>query len=503
MHDAKKWGSWTQSRRPMIDGDTVPSMIHRTLLAVLLAILSLLVAVNPGHAQNPPGTPVSTAPADFLLYAYLHPAAPGAGLTPKSLAPISGLLQALPALAQHAAAESDPDRLAALRFAASAAAAGRPVSLWLIGVPTSGTRTRDWLIAIGGLSAATTLAKAELPNAIAEPPTGAIHARRMESQDLLLLGSDPALALWTDAAAKSASVAAAEWPAHRAKAAHERPAAPVVFELAVNLNSIRQHAASAFEAERAAAEIGVGTQVLGALRWSNARTVGLHLRLLKPDQVATRDPSLPRAPDAVDAPYKGPPLLIADITWSARSEPPGTVRKLALSTGHWPAMQLGEPPAATVVACIRPALKGLIFRAIDFATAVSTADERPAFVSARQRWALECAGSSGPLDRVCNGLDPWTTVSILHTDQSPASATTLRLRTKPRPGASAETITKSFGQLFASQPALAEKKGPDATPTWTATPAPRWCISAIRWGFVPDQSAFEAEFDLGTSPTSP
>lgn len=193
----------------------------------------------------------------------------------------------------------------------------------------------------------------------------------------------------------------AEWPAHRRAVEGVRPGGPTVLELALNIDAIRHQCPGEFDTGGAR-----GQSLLSTLGVSNARLVGFHVRLVPAASVAPRDPSLPRIGNAADAAYAGPPLAIVEASWSARSQPPGTVHHAALTLPYWPVAQMvpvGAGDAAFVVAgraVWRPlAEKGTGVYEATFPTA-----DRTALEGSVKRWH---ADHGSALDRLLGGLGPW------------------------------------------------------------------------------------------------
>jgi hypothetical protein len=121
-------------------------------------------------------------------------------------------------------------------------------------------------------------------------------------------GADLILLAGPDSASRAAEIpppAGAEFEAHvRVAAVPDDRAGPL--SVYIDLNALRRHAPEAFSR-------GPEARLLAALGLSNARAVALRTRL---------HPLPPGGPAAA--------MLTAEITWSARSRPPGEVSRLTL-----------------------------------------------------------------------------------------------------------------------------------------------------------------------------
>jgi hypothetical protein len=198
----------------------------------------------------------------------------------------------------------------------------------------------------------------------------------------------------------------AEWPAHRAAidAAHRPGAGATVFELALNIDAIRHQCTGEFDA---ATPNPRGQSILNALHVGNARVLGLHARLIPPAEVTMRDPSLPKRADSPTTVYAGPPLLRLDTSWSARSQPPGVVRTRELTSGYWPAVQLGPVPSAdsgAFVLAMRTTWRPLLDLLLDGYSATLIGAAQTDFASARLSWK---SAHGSAISSLIGGLDPW------------------------------------------------------------------------------------------------
>lgn len=213
---------------------------------------------------------------------------------------------------------------------------------------------------------------------------------------------DPAPAVDESVAPPGGPEALREWAAHREAAAGSLPRAIGSFELAFNVNAIRQ----AFPAEFDGGGDARGSALLRAVGLSNARIVGMHGRVIAPDTVVSRDPTLPRISGGAPVPtYAGPALVTLVASWTARSEPPGRVRLLPLTTAYWPAQQLGAPPMdAAFVLAARVQWRGVAPFLAAACSSMLTSEPRADFLSGWSAWQRERGASA---DRLAGSLEPW------------------------------------------------------------------------------------------------
>lgn len=270
----------------------------------------------------------------------------------------------------------------------------------------------------------------------------------------------------------------AEWPAHRQAVGGVAPAGEPLIELAFNVDAIRQQCPSEFAGSSGVTSDGGGMRghnLLGALRVANARVLGLHARLIPADAVSPRDPALPRIGATANATYAGPPLLIVEASWSARSQPPGTVHHAALTLPYWPVAQLGTlgPNEAAFVLAARASWRPVVDRVLDVYHASLPPATSPAFASLRQRWLTSHGDALG---RLISGTEPWVAWSCqLRGDDRGRLAWRVRLRPDASPeGASRllDELTVDLGQFRAAESGAACAR---------SQPSPRWAGLAVRW----------------------
>ena len=124
--------------------------------------------------------------------------------------------------------------------------------------------------------------------------------------------------------------AEAPWSAHAVAMAEQR-GRPVIAAFA-DLNALRRAMPDAFGSTRF-------RRTLRAFSLANAREAMLRARLVEPADVTLV---------GAEGDYVGAPLLAIDAAWSPRSEPPGTIRAVAITRAEWPATVPGleaRPPA--------------------------------------------------------------------------------------------------------------------------------------------------------------
>lgn len=118
-----------------------------------------------------------------------------------------------------------------------------------------------------------------------------------------------------------------------------------------------------------------GGDMLTAWSLPNARLFMVHAQLLDAAQVPS-----------TGADYEGPPLLVIDATWEARSDPLGTIRRREVTEAQWPGADLAmaPPPGRFVIVAPTRSLQW-IQRGIGMRLALSD-NQREVFAASR-RWA--------------------------------------------------------------------------------------------------------------------
>lgn len=163
-----------------------------------------------------------------------------------------------------------------------------------------------------------------------------------------------------------------EWLRHRSQVQARRGSSTPVAEAFLDLNALRAAAPEEFARGRFG-------KLAEALRIANARSAMLHVRLPRPLDETTGQPIDP-APGAT-------PLLAIDVSWSSRSEPPGTVASAAISEKSWSDVPGIAPPAT-------PARFAVLLRS-DWPTwlavigdvyAAASGKAGDEFVESRSRW---------------------------------------------------------------------------------------------------------------------
>jgi len=297
------------------------------------------------------------------------------------------------------------------------------------------------------------------------------------------------------------SSASSEWPAHRAKVDAAHPGLTPGIEVAINLNALRREFEASFDVlpeSRARSDgsrdYGRGARLLEAMQLSNARMIGLHMRLIKPEGVMTRDPSLPRGDPATVVAYLGPALLVLDITWSARSRPPGTISLFTLTTNYWPASQLGTsaPAECIVAAAMRVAWKKELERALGVYAAVLPPKSSVEFLKQRDSWFAQGQTS---INRLTSSLDPWVGFGL--STRSPGE---VMIVSHLRPGTSASATAASVGSVLGAFVEPGSGASADGLWNWKITPIEGCWARAIRWSLherkPPDRSALNGSIQL-------
>jgi hypothetical protein len=181
---------------------------------------------------------------------------------------------------------------------------------------------------------------------------------------------------------------AGAWRSHRAAAGAEHTSRRVL-EAFLDANALRRAMPERFT------ETAVGRR-LAALGLANARGAMLMAQLIPPDEVTVTD----------GTGYSGPPLLVSELSWSARSEPPSMVHATRLSTNVWP-HEAGGPPRGAWAMAWRSDWRGWSGCVWGVYSGWGDDVDRPLRESRRKRWFRE----NGPaLDRLIAGSDPWLMV---------------------------------------------------------------------------------------------
>jgi hypothetical protein len=166
--------------------------------------------------------------------------------------------------------------------------------------------------------------------------------------------------------------------------------------------------------------------------------------------VSTRDPSLPRVAGAPDEAYTGPDLLCVAVSWSARSQPPGTVRARLCTTPFWPRQQLGPPPAAdagSIAMAARVPWRAMIPAWLDLYAASLEAPDRDAFTAARTMWSRDGGAAA---DRLALNLAPYLGVIMQPADDRAVIRWHAPLKPDTSPAAMAPLVTRAFAAMQSS-----------------------------------------------------
>ncbi|MCC6322933.1 MAG: hypothetical protein IT438_16025 [Phycisphaerales bacterium] len=284
------------------------------------------------------------------------------------------------------------------------------------------------------------------------------------------------------------SAASSEWPAHRAMSAAAHPETPVTIELALNLNNARRLFPAAFDPAIAAGRGGGAARVLDALRLSNARTVGLHIRLIPPARVRTRDPSLPRIAGTSEPAYKGPTVALIEASWSARSQPPGTIYLAPLTTDHWPTMQVGDPAGDDgLAAVVRVPWRGALDSALGVYGGLLDARDVTRFDRQAVGWR---EAHESAIQRLTSTLDPWVQVGI-----RVGAPHELHATARLREDASAAATAAALDSFAETLPGGLRAAGRAPPWTWTADSGSGWWLGRVGWTLTerkaPERSTIE------------
>lgn len=204
----------------------------------------------------------------------------------------------------------------------------------------------------------------------------------------------------------------APWAPHRLAVERQRQTGDVFFEAYLGLDQARRGFPWGFRGGRV-------RRVLETLGLSNARDVMIHGRWIEPAGAAP-----------------GPALIALDVTYSARSERPGVVRRVAVSEDRWPEDLRIEPPPGTYAVVMRAPWGAWITTALDLVWAASSADHADAKRAAIRAWLRGPGGQA--LTRLIASVEPWAVVSDVPAPIAPIpGASTLFVPIKPGVSASA------------------------------------------------------------------
>lgn len=412
--------------------------MHRSVasLVILLLCLSRLPAVV-AQPQAPllptpdPAASVAGGGGDWISFMLVDPRPLTEGQRRALLLTLEALLHAA-RLAPWTGRDADDPVLAR---GLSMARQGRPIAAWALpGSPPVGHPAAAIALRIWGDQ---------------DPPAEALAGLRLT--DSHGRGDLP----WRDALARNAATptpvespispeAVGEWPRHREAAGALNPSGrPVVLELAINVNACRHAYGAAFDAGR-------GSVMLDTARLANARVIGLHAWVLPASSVSTRDPSLPRVAGVADHAYSGPDLLCVAVSWSARSQPPGTVRARLCTTPFWPLQQLGPPPApeaGSIALAARAPWRAMIPAWLDLYAASLEASDRDAFTAARATWSRDGGAAA---DRLALNLAPYLAVIVQPADDHAVIRWHVPIKPDTSPAALAPLVSRAFAAVQSS-----------------------------------------------------
>lgn len=131
----------------------------------------------------------------------------------------------------------------------------------------------------------------------------------------------------------------------------QRGGAAPLFQFGLDVSKLREGLAAQAESSPTPSKDGRVARLLRAWRLSNARSFMLHAHVIAPEHVRT-SLSLEHLEPGAEAPprtYFGPPLIVLDATWSARSEAPEHIGHASLTEAGWPVPALRLQPPLPLV----------------------------------------------------------------------------------------------------------------------------------------------------------
>lgn len=179
------------------------------------------------------------------------------------------------------------------------------------------------------------------------------------------------------------------WQHHRRALDDAQRAGDVFLETYYDINALRRAFPEAFADGRSG-------ELLRIAGLSNARSFMLHAARAEP-------------PPPDQRAQTQPPLIAIDATWSARSDPPGTIGHQPLSESRWPRARTRLPPPPGSYAIVIDAQpRQLLETALDAYAASLKDDARARFNNARRIWQRN---HSAPLRRTLASLTGWIVIS--------------------------------------------------------------------------------------------
>jgi hypothetical protein len=177
-----------------------------------------------------------------------------------------------------------------------------------------------------------------------------------------------------------------EFNQHRGIVFRKRGRGMLVFEAYIDLNALRAKVPDEFDGR----PLG---DLLDAWKIANARSFMMHGAL-----VALDPPADDKEPSAA-----GPSVLAIDVSWSARSEPPGTIGTVSVTESTWPEGITGKPEGATWAIAMRSSVRSWIDVGADTYTALGDSS----FSATRARWERRVKPM---LERIVPRIGEWTVV---------------------------------------------------------------------------------------------
>lgn len=255
-----------------------------------------------------------------------------------------------------------------------------------------------------------------------------------------------------------------EWLAHERVVAEARPDGDIFLEAFINLNALRRAFPDAFPGGRL-------EQLLRSSNLANGRAFMLHARWIKPQDVKI---------GRIEGQYNGPPLIALDATWSARSEPPGSVRRMALTESDWPAELSMPPPPGGYIAVVPLDVDRWLARALDIYGATLETPAASRFTLRRRAWHSK---HSAALGRVSGALGPWLVVSDYPKPPIPMlGAATIYAELRRREGGRSDTFTADLGALL--EPFADHVTFDAASQIWSLRADRNGWFQVLSWGLA-------------------
>ncbi len=254
------------------------------------------------------------------------------------------------------------------------------------------------------------------------------------------------------------------WAAHRRAVDAARPHGDVFFEAFVDIDALRRGFDTAFASGR-------GRRALEAMRLSNARNFMMHARWI--------DPPAPAPGESA-----GPRTIALDATWSARSNPPDHVGRLALSEDAWPAGALAmQPPPGSYVIAVRADWRNWFEFGVELESALTKDVGLPRRREAETMWRTR---HGRMLEQLLARAKPWLVLSDAPAPIIPIpGATTIFIELngeKTRPGDEMAATEREFSRLLDEFPEIVAHDA--AQRMWWVRLDGAGALRIPAWGFV-------------------